>query len=245
MNSSCCNNLSAPVASSQRLPHKKLHHTVKRYMNSNYRNSIPKYARDEFKRFRAMVPDTRTRIILDSGCGTGESTMHLADANPQSTVVGVDKSNNRMRRCYQRNAELKNLLYVRCDLIHFWRLLRQAGYKLNEHYILYPNPWPKPGQLQRRWHAHPVFPAVVELGGLLTMRTNWRIYAEEFALALRTYTSTSVSLTPLHISLAMTAFERKYTASGHALYEVQTNLTCARTHLLGAEQAIPPLQHYA
>ena len=216
--------MSTPVSSSQHSPHKNLQRNITRNLRSVYQNSIPKHAQDEFNRFASLC-DQQTTIILDSGCGTGESTAGLAAANPHCVVVGVDKSACRMRKCYPRSANLANLVFVRSDLIHFWRLLQQANYSLYKHYIYYPNPWPKPGHLQRRWHAHPVFPAVIELGGVLVMRTNWRIYAQEFAQALRVCTNTPVAITQLQIRHAISAFERKYAGSGHALYEVNANLS--------------------
>lgn len=218
-------NLSAPVASSQRLPHRKLQHKLSLYMNTDYRNSIPKYAQDEFNRFTRVLDEKKPQIILDSGCGTGESSITLAKTNPHCLVVGVDKSANRMRRCDPKPATLDNIIYVRCDLIHLWRLLQRAKYRLYKHYLLYPNPWPKPGHLQRRWHAHPVFPAVIDLGGELVMRTNWHVYAQEFAFALRAYTATNVEIAELKIANAISAFEKKYSGSGHVLYEVRANLS--------------------
>ncbi len=217
-------NLSAPVASSQQLPHKNLPRKLSLYMGTNYRNSIPKYARDEFKRFTRVLDNNNTKIILDSGCGTGESSIHLAKINPHCLVVAVDKSAKRMRRCNTDTADSGNVMYVRCDLIHFWRLLQRAQFRLYKHYLLYPNPWPKPGHLQRRWHAHPVFPAVIDLGGELVMRTNWSVYAQEFAFALRSYIKTPVTVTELKIENAISAFEKKYSGSGHILYQVKANL---------------------
>ena len=111
-------------------------------------------------------------------------------------------------------------LWVRADLATFWRLAREAHWPVSHHYLLYPNPWPKPGQLQRRWHAHPVFPTVLELGGRLEMRTNWRIYAEEFALALEHYTGAAVRPSTLQVKEPVSPFERKYRDSGHPLYSV-------------------------
>lgn len=225
MNSSYAVSLSAPVHSSQAVPHKNLLRVLKRYRETDYLNSIPKYARDEFSRLSARMQYKNTEIILDSGCGTGESALKLAQLNPCCLVVGVDKSASRLGRGIAHNSMPENVMFIRCDLIHFWRLLQQTQWRLGEHYLFYPNPWPKPGHLQRRWHAHPVFPSIIKLGGRLTMRTNWRVYAEEFALALRNYSVATAEVTQLHVSTAMTAFEKKYTQSGHQLYEVNVNLS--------------------
>ena len=43
-----------------------------------------------------------------------------------------------------------NVFFVRADLVDFWRLLAADGVRLARHH-LYPNPWPKIGQVARRW----------------------------------------------------------------------------------------------
>ena len=99
-------------------------------------------------------------------------------------------------------------------------MLLEAGIRPIQHWLLYPNPWPKPAQLARRWHGHPVFPSLLALGGTLILRSNWRIYAEEFALAARlcgAATSAVVSFRPVD---PLSPFERKYAASGHELFQV-------------------------
>ena len=73
---------------------------------------------------------------------------------------------------------------LQANLIDFWRLSVQTEWRLQKHYLLYPNPWPKKKHLQRRWHGHPVFPSILELGGELELRTNWKIYADEFNQAV-------------------------------------------------------------
>ena len=100
------------------------------------------------------------------------------------------------------------------------RLLRDAQIRLARHYLLYPNPWPKIGHLARRWHGHPVFPDLPELGGRLECRSNWRIYVEEFCFALNRLTQCHAACEPYAPDVALTPFERKYMASGHPLYRV-------------------------
>ena len=113
-----------------------------------------------------------------------------------------------------------NALWLRAELTSFWRLARRAGWRLERHYLLYPNPWPKPAQLQRRWHGHPVFPDLLGLGGKLEMRSNWSVYAEEFAAAAALALGKPVLPLSLGATEITTPFERKYRASGHPLYSV-------------------------
>ena len=52
-------------------------------------------------------------------------------------------------------------------------------------FLFFPNPWPKAySEIKRRFHAHPVFATMASLAPCLELRTNWRIYAEECAVAL-------------------------------------------------------------
>ncbi|MCU0989945.1 MAG: hypothetical protein MUE63_10260 [Xanthomonadales bacterium] len=168
-----------------------------------------------------------TGLVLDSGCGTGDSTRQIARALPDCLVIGVDKSAARLRRggMFRFPHREGNAVWLRADLATFWRLAAGAGWRLQRHYLLYPNPWPKPAQLRRRWHAHPVFPDLLRLGGRLEMRCNWDVYALEFAAAVNRALGTDVQPAELGESPIGSPFERKYRASGHPLYSVA--VSCA------------------
>ena len=161
-------------------------------------------------------------LILDSGCGSGESTRRLAQTFPDHLVVGVDKSAARLARTGAERFPHRraNAVWLRAELATFWRLALEAGWRPQRHYLLYPNPWPKPGQLRRRWHAHPVFPALLRLGGRLEMRTNWSVYAEEFAQAAAWFTGGAIAPREIRADDPISPFERKYRASSHRLYSV-------------------------
>ena len=210
------------ITSSQTTVHKNLAKVVERYLNNEYQDSIPKHAHDAFNIANEFVKQRNSPVILDSGCGTGESTHYLAEKYPDRTIIGIDKSSARLKR--NTNELLPNQLLIHTDCIHFWRLAHQYNWQLDQHYLLYPNPWPKPGHLQRRWHAHPVFPVMLKLGGTLTLRTNWNIYALEFAQALKIILDNEVEVKNLEIDHEITAHERKYFYSDHSLFEVIINL---------------------
>ncbi|CAN0110597.1 unnamed protein product, partial [Ectocarpus sp. 13 AM-2016] len=61
---------------------------------------------------------------------------------------------------------------------------RDNAWEIKEHYILYPNPYPKRSQLRSRWHGHSVFPVLLSLGGVITLRSNWRTYLDEVCQAV-------------------------------------------------------------
>lgn len=198
--------------------HDHLATLLDRHVVSPFRKPYADYNRAAFaasmERKERVAPGVP--LILDSCCGVGESSVALARDFPDHYVIGVDQSAARLGKNLHELPP--NLDLVRADLVDYWRLLRDAGIRLDLHYLLYPNPWPKIGHLSRRWHGHPVFPAMLELGGVLECRSNWRIYIEEFCFALARLTGRDAVCEPYLPEAALTPFERKYLASGHALY---------------------------
>ena len=75
--------------------------------------------------------------------------------------------------------------------------------------MLYPNPWPKASQLKKRVHGHPAFPLLKGLGGTLELRTNWSVFAEEFAVA-SALIGIDGELEPYSITRPWSLFEKKY-----------------------------------
>ena len=76
----------------------------------------------------------------------------------------------------------------------------------------------------RRWHAHPVFPWIPRLGGVLECRSNWLVYIEEFALALEVAIGRTVAWEAFSAEVPLTPFERKYRDSGQTLYRLGVDL---------------------
>ncbi|MEM9184442.1 MAG: SAM-dependent methyltransferase [Pseudomonadota bacterium] len=209
----------------------RLPELIARYRASEYQRPVAEHTREAFAWLCDQVNLVEHRLLLDSGCGTGASTRHLAGEEtadpalldvPPTLFIGVDQSAARLRseQWGGPGRQTGNVILLRAELTDFWRLLAGAGVRLAHHYVLYPNPWPKPSQLQRRWHAHPAFAAVLELGGRLTLRTNWAAYADEFAAALSAYGHSGAKATRISPDPPMSPFENKYLASGHPLYGV-------------------------
>lgn len=215
---------SSPVDSTQSLPHEKLEAVVARHRRSPFRKPILHYNERAFEQaVTAWRASGLSRLILDSGCGVGLSTMNLAVLYPDHFVIGVDQSAHRLtRNTFWSGDTPRNHVLVRAELSDFWRLLDRERIRLDRHYLLYPNPWPKIGQLQRRWHGHPVFPLLPRLGGTFECRSNWRIYIEECARALGFLGVGDVLVEPVQPDPPITPFERKYHDSGHSLWRCGT-----------------------
>lgn len=212
---------SRTITTNQTGPHDKLEKSVLRHLKSESKKPFNQHTLDAFEQVQQWLEGKNGKLILDACCGVGESTAVIAQQHPDCLVVGVDKSALRTEKhsYYQTGAE--NYIVVRADLNDFWRLAVQAGWQLYKHFLLYPNPYPKSTQLQKRWHASAAFADIVRLSGTLEVRSNWQIYIQEFALALSIagYPSTAQ---PYVSPNAQTPFERKYWESGQSSWRVLT-----------------------
>ncbi len=211
---------SRKVYTNQSGPHARLTEVVTRHRARPWRKPVRDRNRRAFADLAQNGP--QSRLILDSGCGTGVSTLELARRFPDCRVVGVDKSAHRLART--PDGLPPNALLVRMELEDFWRLAQAAGWKPDQHWILYPNPWPKAAHLKRRWHGHPVFPHLLALGGRLVVRSNWRIYLEEFSRALVLAGHAGGVIMPVEQIGDASPFERKYRASGQPVFELIADL---------------------
>ncbi len=214
---------SRPVRSAQAAPHPRLDEVVRRHLATPWRQPLHPPSIEAFGALESLLDgDERNRLVLDSGCGTGASTRFLADRHPGDVVIGVDQSAARLASSGAANGPVRvgNRVLVRAELATFWRLALDAGWPLRRHYLLYPNPWPKAAHLRRRWHGHPVFPAMLALGGRLVLRTNWKVYVDEFAQAVGLVRGKSVTVTRVDRPEGVSPFELKYAQSGHPLFEV-------------------------
>jgi len=211
--------------------HPDLEALVLRHLNHEDRTPIPEHTLAGYVQLKALLQAEPRPLVLDSGCGNGSGTAALARSHPDAWVLGVDRSSQRLRKGPAREGlrqglvKQDNLLLLRADLPSVWRLLAQDNHRLQAHFFMYPNPYPKRRQVMRRWHAHPAFRCLWALGGQIELRTNWPVYAEEMAQALRiasahTERSYEVQLDEWAPTTPQTKFEAKYVASGHRLYRV-------------------------
>jgi tRNA G46 methylase TrmB len=139
-------------------------------------------------------------IIMDSGCGTGRSSLLLGQMYPDHLVIGVDRSLARLSKQGMVSSEddntssdssskhpimcesmSDNVVLLRAELVDFWRCC-PTDWNITKHYMLYPNPYPKQIRLTQRWYAHPSFPLILKLGvEEIIIRSNWEGYLKEFA----------------------------------------------------------------
>ena len=225
------------VSSNQEDIYKDLESVVRKYASTVFLRPVADHTRAAFEESQKFIEDfyttgsangdapghTATQVVLDSGCGTGESTLHLARKFQGMPVVGIDKSAARLSRAASEAPP--NAFWVRAELLDFWRLalekVRTGEWEIPYHAVYYPNPWPKQSEATRRFHLHPIFPTLMRLARVTELRTNWEIYAREFAEAVRVLNiGMTADCVPFDAQEPQTAFERKYKEARQQLWRV-------------------------
>jgi len=211
---------SSEVVSTQTGIHPNLEKVVQKHRETEFLKPIAEHTHRAFDLVLPDILSYNNRIVLDTGCGTGESTMHLAQLHTESLVIGIDRSEHRVAKAPNQP---ENAIVLRAEVSDFVCLCYNANIQVETMYFLFPNPSPKPYHLLRRWHAHPVFSKVLSISNTIQLRTNWDLYALEFVIALQLYgiQAKVEEYTPI---VPISPFERKYHASGHRLYVVKTHL---------------------
>lgn len=212
---------SPPVRSPQLAPHPRLVEALARRAGRAWLAPMPAHVANAAAAIAAEQARTGRDVLLDAGCGDGSSTRALARLHPELLCIGVDRSAVRLGS--RAGVVHDDTLLLRTDAARLWAALRALGVRVAQHRLLYPNPWPKPAQRNRRWHCHPAFADLLALGGELEVRCNWRVYAEECVAALA-HAGREAALDALPEAEPLTPFERKYRASGHALWRVTARL---------------------
>jgi tRNA G46 methylase TrmB len=207
------------VYSNQTGMHEDLAKTIKKHLLSAWQEPIPEHTRIAADKIVNLARKHSGPLILDSFCGTGMSTTKLAERFPDALVIGIDKSQDRLAK--HVSAEVANYHLIRASCEHTWALLAKAEIRCSQHYLLYPNPWPKKSHLKRRIHGHPAFPLLRALGGNIVLRSNWLTYVEEFEAGMHLLGYRS-RITEVRATNPLTLFERKYGTNNENLWQCES-----------------------
>ncbi|ACX74744.1 putative methyltransferase [Fibrobacter succinogenes subsp. succinogenes S85] len=230
-----------PIADHTREAFAEVEEFVRKFYATRNADPVPAQGRDDMMSGVTSVTrnaDNGTApraVILDSGCGTGESTIHIARRFPGIPVIGIDKSCARLNKAGNPSQTAgedvpANAFWIRAELLDFWRLaldyVKACKWTIPYHAVYYPNPWPKQSEATRRFHMHPIFPTLLALGKTIELRTNWEIYAREFAEAARIVfderaeAGMTIKCESFNSEKPETAFERKYKEARQILWRV-------------------------
>jgi tRNA (guanine-N7-)-methyltransferase len=124
--------------------------------------------------------DPRRGVVLDIGFGHGESTIHMARAEPGLDVIGVEVHDPGVVTVLDaiENEPLPHVRVMHGDVVEF--LARIGANSLSVVRIFFPDPWKKQRQHHRRLVREDVVAALVDrlvVGGELHLATDIADYA--------------------------------------------------------------------
>lgn len=122
-------------------------------------------------------------VDLELGAGAGLHAIRYSKENPGRAIIAIERTSkaDRMLSRAANHPELKNLIAVRADAIH-WIALNVPPESIERCFILYPNPYPKSRQKNLRWHNMPFMGFLksrLKRDGKIITATNEDFYAQE------------------------------------------------------------------
>ena len=119
---------------------------VRKHLTNTWKKPKPKLNSEPIELLERHLALPYRGLVIDSFCGTGESTKILSKEHPEFLVLGIDKSSYGLNK--HKKSASKNYLLINEHCENIWEYLIKRGLKVDFHYIFYPNPWPKSKHLK-------------------------------------------------------------------------------------------------
>jgi len=183
--------------------------------------------------FRAMPLDfasvfgRRAPVVLEIGCGMGETTAAIAQAHPAVDFVGVEVHAPGVGALLKRIGELDltNVRVIRHDAVEVVEHMIAPGSLAGVH-VYFPDPWPKKRHHKRRLLKGAFVHALAQRlapGGYLHAATDWEDYAQEMLATFAAeplLANTAEGFAPRPAWRPLTKFERRGVALGHTVFDL-------------------------
>lgn len=167
---------------------------------------------------------------LEIGCGVGLHPILYSKANPKTGLIALERTVEKFSK-FQRRQEshqLKNLWPVHADGLKWLSFHHQKlKGRFETIYLLYPNPYPKNTQRNKRFLGMAEFIFALDSlkdRGKIVMRSNERTYLDEARyLADTVWQLECIEDKKVQLrdeEKGITHFERKYLERGLSCYEV-------------------------
>jgi len=171
--------------------------------------------------------DPEKPLAVEIGCGVGLHPIQFSKENPKYQMIAVEQTTNKFTKFHKRylnHHSLQNLTPIHDNAIHLiTHLLKKES--VHKYFLLYPNPNPKNGDQNKRWHAMPFMEKILETlisGGLIEIATNESFYAKEcFQWMTEKWKLEVIEYKTLSRDFqARTHFEKKYLERGQKCFNL-------------------------
>jgi tRNA (guanine-N7-)-methyltransferase len=169
----------------------------------------------------------RAKIILEIGCGMGETTAAIAAAHPKTDFLGIEVHTPGVGSLLKLIDEggLGNLRVIQHDAVEVLREMI-APASLDGAHIFFPDPWPKKRHHKRRL-VQTDFVALLasrlKPGGYVHLATDWEEYAGQMLEVLSAepeLENTAEGYAPRPGYRPQTKFETRGLKLGHGVWDI-------------------------
>lgn len=166
-------------------------------------------------------------VVLEIGCGMGETTVAIAEANPGMNYLGLEVHapgvGALLRQIEARG--LANVRVIQHDAVEVVTAMIPPGSLAGVH-VFFPDPWPKKRHHKRRL-LKPAFVHELALrlahGGMLHVATDWEDYAQEVLATLSAeplLANAAEGFAPRPAHRPLTKFETRGLRLGHGVWDL-------------------------
>ncbi len=175
----------------------------------------------------AQVFGSSAPTVLEIGFGMGETTAHIALAQPQLNFLGIEVFNAGVGALLKRIAEqqIKNIRIIQHDAVEVLQTMLPDQCLAGVH-IFFPDPWPKKKHHKRRL-IQPQFVALLTRkmapGAYLHCATDWEHYAMQMLDVLSKcpkLENTCTGFAPRPDYRPLTKFENRGLRLGHGVWDL-------------------------
>lgn len=169
----------------------------------------------------------RAPVVLEIGCGMGETTAAIAAAHPGTDFVGVEVHGPGVGAILNRieQGALSNLRVIQHDAVEVVDAMIPEGSLAGVH-VYFPDPWPKKRHHKRRLVQSPFVKLIASRlapGGYLHCATDWEEYAQQMLEVLSAeplLANTAAGFAPKPDYRPLTKFENRGIQLGHGVWDL-------------------------
>lgn len=164
------------------------------------------------------------KLVVEIGPGVGLHPLQYGQANCDKFVIGIEKTREKYAKFARRvdkHPQINNVLAIHANAIE-WISKNIKENEVSEYFLLYPNPYPKAAQKNKRLMHMPFMQhliATMKPGATLTIATNMDFFQLDAKENISDLKLVSESLVP-ETTQGRTHFERKYLKDAQKCYEL-------------------------
>lgn len=175
----------------------------------------------------------RAPVVLEIGCGMGETTAVLAASHRDMDFIGVEVHTPGVASLLKRIAALglTNVRIVQHDAVEVVDQMISPG-SLARIHVFFPDPWPKKRHHKRRLLQAPFVHALalrLAPGGVLHVATDWEDYARDMLATFGAeplLENTAPEFAPRPQTRPLTKFEARGLQLGHGVWDLVFRRRC-------------------